>query len=152
MVKTKKQVDLLTMFVLSEDAQERAALAEKLRKMLSKEEAPKVTIASVLRELGAPTNVLGYKYLIRAIEMQMQSNEPLGFIKGCYMGIAKECGTTGSRVERAIRHCVGCIWDRGDYDALKRYFGNSINPNRGKPTNSQFITRIAEAVQEGRDA
>lgn len=88
MVKTKKQLDLLTMLVLSEDAQERAELADKLRKMLSKEEAPKVTIASVLRELGAPTNVLGYNYLIRAIEMQMQSNVPLDFTKGCYMGIA----------------------------------------------------------------
>lgn len=148
MVKTKKQLDLLTRLVLSEDAEERAELAGKLNKMLSNAEAPRVTIASVLRNLGAPTNVLGYNYMIRAIEMQMESNVPLDFTKGVYCGVAQEFQTTGSRVERAIRHCVECIWDRGDYDTLKRYFGNTIDPNRGKPTNSHFITRVAEAVRE----
>lgn len=152
MVKTKKQVDLLTMFVLSEDAQERAALAEKLRKMLSKEPDPKTDIRSVLREIGVPSNILGYGYLVRAIEMQMESKEPLGFTKGCYMGIGKELGTTGSRVERGVRHAVEVTWKRGDIDTLMRYFGNTISADLGKPTNSQFITRIAEAVQEGRDA
>lgn len=148
MVQTKKQMDLLTRLVLSEDAEERAELAEKLRGLLSKEKDPKTTIRSVLREIGVPSNILGYGYLIRAIEMQMESKVPLDFTKGCYMGIGQEFGTTGSRVERAIRHGIERAWEVGDYDTLTRYFGNSIDPNRGKPTNSQFITRIAEAVQE----
>lgn len=148
MVQTKKQIDLLTRLVLSEDAEERAELAEKLRGMLNKEEDPKTTIRSVLRELGTPTQILGYRYLIRAIEMQMESEAPLDFTKGCYCGIAKEYETTGSRVERAIRHAVEVTWDRGDYETLVRFFGNTIDRYRGKPTNSQFITRIAEAVQE----
>ena len=152
MVKTKKQVDLLTQLVLSEDAKGRAELADKLRKMLNKAPDPKTDIRSVLRELGTPTNILGYGYLIRAVEMQMESEVPLDFVKGCYMGIGKERGTTGSRVERDIRHAIEVTWDTGDYDALNRYFGNSISPLRGKPTNSQFITRIAEAAQESRDA
>lgn len=151
MVQTKKQMDLLTRLVLSEDAQERDALAEKLRKMLIKETDHKTDIRSVLREIGVPSNILGYGYLIRAIEMQMESKVPLDFTKGCYMGIGQEFGTTGSRVERAIRHSIERAWEVGDYDTLKRYFGNSIDPNRGKPTNSQFITRIAEAVQESRE-
>lgn len=60
MVKTKKQVDLLTQLVLSEDAKERAELADNLRKMLNKAPDPKTDIRSVLRELGTPTNILGY--------------------------------------------------------------------------------------------
>lgn len=148
MVQIKKQIDLLTRLVLSEDAEERAELAEKLRTLLNKEKDPKTTIRSVLREIGVPSNILGYGYLIRAIEMQMESKAPLDFTKWCYMGIGQEFGTTGSRVERAIRHSIERAWEVGDYDTLKRYFGNSIDPNRGKPTNSQFITRIAEAVQE----
>jgi two-component system response regulator (stage 0 sporulation protein A) len=120
--------------------------------MLSKEPDPKTDIRSVLREIGVPSNILGYGYLVRAIEMQMESKVPLGFTKGCYMGIGKEFDTTGSRVERGIRHAVEVTWKRGDIDTLMRYFGNTISADRGKPTNSQFITRIAEAVQEGRDA
>lgn len=79
MVQTKKQMDLLTRLVLSEDAQERAELAGKLRKMLSKEPDPKTDIRSVLREIGVPTNIVGYNYLIRAIEMHVNANEPMQY-------------------------------------------------------------------------
>ena len=151
MVQTKKQLDLLTRLVLSEDARERAELAKKLRKKLSKEPDPKADIRSVLRDLGTPTHILGYNYLIMAIEKQMKSMVPIAFTKECYEGIGKVYGTTGSRVERAIRHAIEVTWDRGDYDTLKRYFGNTVDHLRGKPTNGQFITRIAEAVQEGMD-
>ena len=31
-------------------------------------------------------------------------------------------------------------------DTLTRYFGNTIDPDRGKPTNGEFIARLANVV------
>ena len=38
-------------------------------------------------------------------------------------------------------------WDRGDVDTLNSYFGYTIQNNRGKPTNSEFIAMIADNLR-----
>jgi two-component system response regulator (stage 0 sporulation protein A) len=50
-------------------------------------------------------------------------------------------------VERAIRHAIEVAWDRGDIDTLNSYFGYTIQNNRGKPTNSEFIAMIADNMR-----
>ena len=60
---------------------------------------------------------------------------------------AKKYQTTTSRVERAIRHAIEVAWDRGDVDTLNSYFGYTIQNNRGKPTNSEFIAMIADNLR-----
>lgn len=151
MVKTKKQLDMLTKFILSEDPDEKAMLEKRLRRMVGSVEDTQTTIKGVLREIGVPTNILGYHYLARAIEMHMNAHEPVQFTKGCYADIAKEFGTTWSRVERGMRHGVERAMEIGDPDVVRRYFGNTIDPNKGKPVLTQFITRMAEAVQEAQN-
>lgn len=64
-----------------------------------------------------------------------------------YPTIAKKYGTTSSRVERAIRHAIEVAWDRGDIDTLNAYFGFTIQNNRGKPTNSEFIAMISDKIR-----
>lgn len=61
--------------------------------------------------------------------------------------MAKKYATTTSRVERAIRHAIEVAWDRGDVDTLNSYFGYTIQNNRGKPTNSEFIAMIADNLR-----
>ena len=61
--------------------------------------------------------------------------------------VAKQYSTTTSRVERAIRHAIEVAWDRGDIDTLNSYFGYTIQNNRGKPTNSEFIAMIADNLR-----
>ena len=55
--------------------------------------------------------------------------------------------TTPARVERAIRNLIEVTWTRGDIDVLDQYFGNTISASRGKPTNGEFIARIANVVK-----
>ncbi|MFA5536894.1 MAG: sporulation initiation factor Spo0A C-terminal domain-containing protein, partial [Bacillota bacterium] len=55
--------------------------------------------------------------------------------------------TTPSRVERAIRHAIELAWDRGNVDMMNRFFGYTINVERGKPTNSEFIAMIADKLR-----
>lgn len=64
-----------------------------------------------------------------------------------YPSVAKEYHTTSSRVERAIRHAIEVAWDRGDVDVLSSYFGYTIQSNRGKPTNSEFIAMISDRIK-----
>ena len=64
-----------------------------------------------------------------------------------YPTVAKNFKSTSSRVERAIRHGIEIAWDRGDVDVLNSYFGYTIQNQRGKPTNSEFIAMIADKIR-----
>ncbi|MCL2407949.1 MAG: sporulation transcription factor Spo0A, partial [Defluviitaleaceae bacterium] len=64
-----------------------------------------------------------------------------------YPTIAKKAGTTPSRVERAIRHAIEVAWSRGRVEAIDMIFGYTVNTNKGKPTNSEFIALIADRIR-----
>ncbi|MBP1759800.1 MAG: chemotaxis protein CheY, partial [Firmicutes bacterium] len=55
--------------------------------------------------------------------------------------------TASSRVERGIRHAIELAWERGQKDAIKRIFGYSMNIERQKPTNSEFIALLADNLR-----
>ena len=44
-------------------------------------------------------------------------------------------------------HAIEVAWDRGDVDTLNSYVGYTIQNNRGKPTNSEFIAMIADNLR-----
>ncbi len=56
---------------------------------------------------------------------------------------------TASAVERSLRLCIEATWSRGDLAALERFFGSSVDPDRGKPTNREFLCRVQEWVTLG---
>ena len=79
--------------------------------------------------------------------MSIKEKEAINSVtKILYPAVAKQYKTTSSRVERAIRHAIEVAWDRGDVDVLYSYFGYTIQNNRGKPTNSEFIAMIADKI------
>ena len=67
---------------------------------------------------------------------------------GLYPQLAARFDTTAARVERAMRHLVEVTWSRGDMDVLNRYFGNTVSADKGKPTNGEFIARLANIVKQ----
>jgi len=50
-------------------------------------------------------------------------------------------------VERAIRHAIDLAWDRGNVEMMTKFFGYTINLERGKPTNSEFIAMVADKLR-----
>ena len=64
--------------------------------------------------------------------------------KKLYPGIAKKYDTASTRVERGIRHAIELAWERGPKDTLQRISGYSMNSDRQKPTNSEFIAVLAD--------
>lgn len=69
--------------------------------------------------------------------------------KELYPTIAEKYNTTPSRVERAIRHAIELAWDRGNVEMMNKFFGYTINIQRGKPTNSEFIAMVADKLRIG---
>lgn len=67
--------------------------------------------------------------------------------KVLYPTVAKKYKTTSSRVERAIRHAIEVAWDRGDVETLNGFFGYTVSNVKGKPTNSEFISMIADRIR-----
>lgn len=107
-----------------------------------------VVISDIMRQIGVPAHIKGYQYLRTAIKLSVSDSEMLGSVtKLLYPTVAKMYNTTASRVERAIRHAIEVAWDRGDVDVLSSYFGYTIQSQRGKPTNSEFIAMIADKLK-----
>lgn len=107
-----------------------------------------VVISDIMRQIGVPAHIKGYQYLRTAIKLSINDDDMLSSVtKLLYPTVAKMYDTTASRVERAIRHAIEVAWDRGDVDVLSSYFGYTIQSQRGKPTNSEFIAMIADKLK-----
>lgn len=107
-----------------------------------------IEITNLLHEIGVPAHIKGYLYLREAIAMVFNNVEILGSItKVLYPVIAKKFKTTSSRVERAIRHSIEVAWSRGNVETISEIFSYTINFNKSKPTNSEFIAMIADKLR-----
>lgn len=105
-------------------------------------------VTSMMHQIGIPAHVKGYQYIRDAILMVVEDVSLLGAVtKELYPGIAKKFDTEPSRVERGIRHAIELAWERGHTDTLKRIFGYSMNIERQKPTNSEFIALLADRLR-----
>jgi two-component system response regulator (stage 0 sporulation protein A) len=107
-----------------------------------------VMISEIMHQVGVPAHIKGYQYLREAIILSIEDTEMISSVtKVLYPTVAKTFKTTPSRVERAIRHAIEVAWDRGDVDVLSSYFGYTIQNQRGKPTNSEFIAMISDKLR-----
>ncbi len=105
-------------------------------------------VTKIIHQIGVPAHIKGYQYLRTAILLTVNDSDIINSVtKILYPSVAKKYQTTTSRVERAIRHAIEVAWDRGDVDTLNSYFGYTIQNNRGKPTNSEFIAMIADNLR-----
>lgn len=102
-------------------------------------------VSNLLHDLGIPSHVRGFKYIREGILLLYSTDNLVTLVtKDIYPEIAKTYETTSSRVERAIRHAIEISWIRGDLKLLEEIFGNSVDIEKGKPTNSEFLNTIAD--------
>lgn len=147
------QVNTLMRLCTAQNERERSALREDLRRLMTpgqpKETNPEKLIRQILLELGAPDHLVGHPYMIQAILLVVENRTYIHNITfGLYPQVAAYFDTTAARVERALRHLIEVTWSRGDWEVLGRYFGNTISQDRGKPTNGEFVARIANVVRQ----
>lgn len=107
-----------------------------------------ICITKILHELGIPSHIKGYQYIREGIILLYQNPEMVGAItKELYPEISRKFDTTVSRVERAIRHAIEVSWNRGNWELMEEIFGHSVDIDKAKPTNSEFIVTISDKLR-----
>lgn len=107
-----------------------------------------IKVTNMLHSLGIPSHIKGYNYIRDGILKILNNSRLVGSItKELYPEIAGSYNTTASRVERAIRHAIEVSWVRGDYHKMEELFGNSVDVDRSKPTNAEFIVTLADRLK-----
>ena len=105
-------------------------------------------ITDIMLDIGVPAHLKGYHYLRDAILLSEKDMEVVSSVtKLLYPTIAKRFKTTDQKVERAIRNAIEVSWERGNYDTFEKMFGYSAASGKMRPTNSEYIARIADKIR-----
>ena len=104
-------------------------------------------VTKLLLSLGVPAHLKGYHYLRSAILRSEQDIEVVSSVtKLLYPDVAREYNTSVQKVERAIRNAIEVSWMRGNIESMEEMFGFSAHSGKGRPTNREYIARVADAV------
>ena len=148
----EQQVRALMRLCTAQTEAERVKARTELGRLIREEtqpSTPEEMVRQLLLELGSPDHLSGHEYTVYAILLAAENRTYIHSITfGLYPQVAAHFDTTAGRVERAIRHLVEVTWTRGDVEVLQRYFGNTVSPEKGKPTNGEFIARMANVVRQ----
>ena len=105
-------------------------------------------ITDIMLDIGVPAHLKGYHYLRDAILLSGKDMEVVSSVtKLLYPTIAKRFKTTDQKVERAIRNAIEVSWTRGNVETFEKMFGYSISTGKTRPTNSEYIARIADKIR-----
>ena len=105
-------------------------------------------ITDIMLDVGVPANLKGYHYLRDAILLSGRDMEVVSCVtKLLYPTVAKRFKTTNQKVERAIRNAIEVSWERGNTETFEKMFGYSAQEGRTRPTNSEYIARIADMIR-----
>ena len=101
-----------------------------------------------LHQLAVPPHIQGYAFLAQAVQMVVLEPELLhALTTRLYPILAAKYHSTASRVERNMRHAVELAWNRCRTDEIEKTFGNTLDPEKDKPTNRQFIAILADHIR-----
>ena len=101
----------------------------------------------LLRALSVPEGLRAWSFLPDMAALAAMHPALLRDLRSrLYPLTARRHGMTPAAVERSLRLCVESAWSHGRLEALERFFGQSVDPERGKPTNREFLRRISDQL------
>lgn len=104
-----------------------------------------IDISNILLNMGILPHIKGYRYTVEAVKMLVNDPEMINAVtKSLYPKVGEIFKTTSSRTERAIRHAIEIAYDRGNHELLNELFKLPSNSSKTKPTNSEFLSCLAE--------
>ena len=103
----------------------------------------------IMMDLGHPERLHGTECLRRAV---MIYRPGMSMTKELYPAIAKAVGSSPRRVERNMRHSIETAWTRGNMTAQLRFFGYTVDPQKGRPTVGEYVATIARLAHEAESA
>lgn len=151
----EQKVDAILRYLTAEDAATATTAKNHLLELMSQPAVPtpapitaESAVADLLLEIGIRDSVRGYHALIAAISCAVRDYNALSSVtKTIYPYAAQACNCTPDQAERRMRSAIEYAWLNCDPAPMNKLFGNTINTNKGKPTNSEFIARCASTVR-----
>lgn len=106
-------------------------------------------VTTQMYDLGMPSNLAGFAQARMGI-MMLTKDPGQSITKELYPAIAaqSEQRTSAGSVERNIRTAINAAWCRHNEEVWRRYFPATPDGHVPKPTNTQFLTRLADSVSQ----
>lgn len=153
----EQKVNLVMRYVTTVDQSKKLELRRMLLAALKEDEeneprtyaeAVELISRDILKEIGMPPHLLGYDYALTAIQLCAIDPSYLdGYVtKRLYPDVAKRFNSTPTRTERNIRHAIESVFHRGNGDIVANIFGNVLNVQNGKLSNSEFFAVCANKI------
>ena len=133
--------------VLTEKARE--AAGRPLPALAAPWQQTRLDIASrLLDQLGVNRRLRGWELIrLAAADLACAPQLAVSLSGRLYPFVADRCRTTPRAAEKAIRTAVEDTWLRGNLGEIQRLFGLTVDAEKGKPTNAEFLSMLAEHVR-----
>lgn len=107
-----------------------------------------ILIERFLDELAFKERMKGRAYAAWLLEAIVPSTagEQLS-LANLYASCAQTFATTPGAVERCLRVAVESVFTQGSMRGIERFFGATVDPERGKPTNRAFLLQAAQQLR-----
>lgn len=102
-------------------------------------------IGLMLDLIGMDKKLKGYRYSLIAIN-ELAKGDLWQDISAVYCFVGLSCNTKKENVERNIRYAIENTWEQGNIKEIDKIFGYTVDKEKGKPTNREFIFMIADRV------
>ena len=109
---------------------------------------PDSAVSSILLALNMPSHRKGFRYCRMGI-LLCAEDPSRQVTKEIYPVIAKQFRTSNTAVEKAIRSAIDAAWKNRNDNIWRQYFPAAANGQIPKPTNTQFLFRLADAMEMG---
>lgn len=106
----------------------------------------KIGLTKLLHELGMPSHIKGYEYVREGI-LLLYNDSNRCITKELYPELASIYNTSASKVERSIRHAIEISWNRGNLDLMEEVFGHSVDYDKAKPTNREYLVTVTDKLK-----
>ena len=100
-----------------------------------------------LLKLGFQPNLKGYRLLSRLICYALDGVDILPLKYKGYESLSSDFDASKASVEKDIQNAISSAFLRGNVDVLYSEFGETLDANKGKPTNKQFVLTALERIK-----
>lgn len=106
---------------------------------------PRKQISGILLQMGLTPKRRGFQCVREAILIRRQ-HPGQSITKELYPEVGQRTDATGEQVEHAIRSAIAKAWKNGNRDVWCRYFPAGPDGESRRPSNGEFISRMAESL------